>query len=226
MPLAVLVLEMFLDVLYFHSCGIVGIMMVVIKLAHLCCLWIVCWMWALGFVQRSEEKTGYMNPTWAHIICENAVVSPHWTPWMLCAKKKKKSKAHLTSLHANGRSWSYKMWKKIALSNASRPVVRQDFCSGMWRESCEIYKVAKTHCTCMGTMRPQPGSVSISVNLLHGNRVWLVQTGVVRGVSRLCSAVNPVLYSISMLSSQTLDNAHTHQGVVVCFVWISLIVYV
>lgn len=64
MPLAVLVLEMFLDVLYFHSCGIVGIMMVVIKLAHLCCLWIVCWMWALGFIQHSEEKTGYMNSTW------------------------------------------------------------------------------------------------------------------------------------------------------------------
>lgn len=36
MSLAVLVLEMLLDVLlYFHSCGIVGIMMVAIKLAHL-----------------------------------------------------------------------------------------------------------------------------------------------------------------------------------------------
>lgn len=34
MSLAVLVLEMFLDVLYFHSCGIVGIMMVMVKLAH------------------------------------------------------------------------------------------------------------------------------------------------------------------------------------------------
>lgn len=57
MSLAVLVLEMFLDVLYFHSCGIVGIMMVIIKSAHLCCLWIVCWMWALGFVWHSKEKT-------------------------------------------------------------------------------------------------------------------------------------------------------------------------
>lgn len=31
--LAVLVLEMLFDVLYFHSCGIVGIMMVMVKLA-------------------------------------------------------------------------------------------------------------------------------------------------------------------------------------------------
>lgn len=51
MFLAVLVLEMFLDVLYFHSCGIVGIMMMmmVIKLARPCCWWIVRWTWALGF---------------------------------------------------------------------------------------------------------------------------------------------------------------------------------
>lgn len=45
MSFAVPVLEMCLDVLYFHSCGIVGIMMVMIKLAHLCavllCLFII-----------------------------------------------------------------------------------------------------------------------------------------------------------------------------------------
>lgn len=102
MSLAVLVLEMFLDVLYFHSCGIVGIMMVKIKLAHLCCLWIVCWMWALGFVWQSEEKTQYMNSSWGPVLCENAVVSAHWTPRMLCAKKKKKKKPNLTTLHATG----------------------------------------------------------------------------------------------------------------------------
>lgn len=85
--LAVLVLEMFLVVLYFHSCGIVGIMMVMIKLAHLCCLWIVCWMWALGFVWHSEEKTQYMNSRRGPVLRENAVVSPHSPPWMLCAKK-------------------------------------------------------------------------------------------------------------------------------------------
>lgn len=62
MSLTVLVLEMFLDVLYFHSCGIVGIMMVMIKLAHLCCLWIVCWMWALGFVRHSEREDNTWTP--------------------------------------------------------------------------------------------------------------------------------------------------------------------
>lgn len=49
----------FFDVLlYFHSCGIVGIMTVMIKLAHLFLLflWIVCWMWALGFVFRREDS--------------------------------------------------------------------------------------------------------------------------------------------------------------------------
>lgn len=73
MSLAVLVLEMFLIVLYFHSCGIVDIMMVMIKLAHLCCLWIVCWMWALGFVWHSEEKTlhevlYYVRMLWSLLI--------------------------------------------------------------------------------------------------------------------------------------------------------------
>lgn len=46
----------------------------------------------------------------------------------------------------------------------------------------------------MGTVWPQAGSDSISVNLLHGNCVADVDRC---GVSRLCSAVNPVLYSIS-----------------------------
>lgn len=64
MSLAVLVLEMFLDVLYFHSCGIVGIMMVMVmvKLAHLFAvyeLYVECELWV--FIWHSEEKTEYMN---------------------------------------------------------------------------------------------------------------------------------------------------------------------
>lgn len=179
-------------------------------------------MWALGFIWHSEEKTQYTTSKWGPIICENAVVSPHWTPWMLCAKKK----AHLTTLHATGLSWSYNMWK-IALGNTSRPAAHHDFFSVVWgwEDDHVRYIEGETNCTCVGTVWPQPGSESISVNLLHGNCVAGVDR-CVRGMSCLCSAVNPALYSISMLSSQTLDNAHTHQGVVVCFVWISLIVYV
>ena len=62
MSLAVLVLEMFLDVLYFHSCGIVGIMMVMVKLAHLFAvyeLYVECELWV--FIWHSEETTEYMN---------------------------------------------------------------------------------------------------------------------------------------------------------------------
>lgn len=93
MSLAVLVLEMFLDVLYFHSCGIVGIMMVMIKLAHLCCLWIVCWMWALGFIWHSEEKTQYMNSRWGlYNMWECCGLSSLNTLNALCNKKQKTKK--------------------------------------------------------------------------------------------------------------------------------------
>lgn len=50
MSFAVPVLEMCLDVLYFHSCGIVGIMMVMIKLAHLCAV-LLRWFIFLFFLK-------------------------------------------------------------------------------------------------------------------------------------------------------------------------------
>lgn len=72
MSLAVLVLEMLFDVLYFHSCGIVGIMMVMVKLAHLFAvyeLYVECELWvSCGIMKRRLHTI---------IICENAVVSSH-----------------------------------------------------------------------------------------------------------------------------------------------------
>lgn len=69
MSFAVPVLEMFLDVLYFHSCGIVGIMMVMIKLAHLFAVY-VCLNVSCGLIWHSEEKTDE-----GPITCVNAMVS-------------------------------------------------------------------------------------------------------------------------------------------------------
>lgn len=69
MSFAVPVLEMFLDVLYFHSCGIVGIMMVMIKLAHLFAVY-VCLNVSCGLILHSEEKTDE-----GPITCVNAMVS-------------------------------------------------------------------------------------------------------------------------------------------------------
>lgn len=85
MSFAVPVLEMFLDVLYFHSCGIVGIMMVMIKLAHLFAVY-VCLNVSCGLIWHSEEKTDE-----GPITCVNAVVSIHWTPWMFVQTKKQRS---------------------------------------------------------------------------------------------------------------------------------------
>lgn len=106
MSFAVPVLEMCLDVLYFHSCGIVGIMMVMIKLAHLCavllCLFIIIFFKncmlnvSCGvLIRRREggtEHKALRSPFIQYLEC-------------LCKKKKKKkkyetNKAHLTTLHA------------------------------------------------------------------------------------------------------------------------------
>ena len=117
--------------------------------------------------------------------------------------------------------------EKSPLNNASRlgcPSWFIFFCSvvrGLDRRSRQIYRGWNTLHVIWATVRPQAGSESISVNLLHGNCV----AGVDRcGASCLCSAVNPVLYSISMLSkSRTLEKLHIHIRVLwSVFVWISL----
>lgn len=117
---------MYLDILYFHSCGIVGIMMmmmmvVMIKWAHLRCLWIVRWMWALGFLWHSEEKTYRQNvySRWGPSLCDNAVVSHRSTPWTLSA-----TKSPLTTLHATGLSW---ICEELPLVLAQRPAAHQNF---------------------------------------------------------------------------------------------------
>lgn len=129
-------------------------------------------------------------------------------------KKQVNKRAHLTTLHATGLQYV----KHFALSNASRPAAYIDFGSLVlgWEDDhlhTNTYTkkcIAHVQALCDHRLALNP-----SVLIFSMATVCLVQTGV---VSRLCSAVNPALNSISMLSSQTCDNAHTHQGVVVCFI--------
>lgn len=197
MSSAVPVLEMCLDVLYFHSCGIVGIMMVVIKLAHLCavllCLFIVyfyfflkivCWMWAVGFVCFLILRR------WRRDWTQKALSSP-FIPirWMFVQGRKKKKEiwkqhqARSTTLHAT----VHTMWKKRNFCRCLKTLLPVVACrrggivgDHTWR----VKHVAHTHIwTLCDHGLPLE---STSVNGLHGNAVAAADR---RGVSRLCSAV-------------------------------------
>lgn len=130
MSFAVPVLEMCLDVLYFHSCGIVGIMMVKIKLAHLCavllCLFILVFfvLFFLLYVEcelrgltRRREGAG-LNTKRCGLYSSSTL--------NVCAKRKKKrhetNEAHFNDTACNcAYNVKQRKKKKILLSMPQNP---------------------------------------------------------------------------------------------------------
>lgn len=109
MSFAVPVLEMCLDVLYFHSCGIVGIMMVMIKLAHLCAVFFcfffssnVCPTWAVGYygilkIRLNAEGCGLYSSNTLN-VCAKKKKSPFNNTACDCAYNVKKQTNNQTAL--------------------------------------------------------------------------------------------------------------------------------
>lgn len=86
----------FWNVLYFHSCGIVGIMMVVIKPAHLCfaVYGSVCRMWA--FARHSEKRR---TPCEVTRMLRSLLIE-HLGCSLLKKKRKKKGPLNITACRA------------------------------------------------------------------------------------------------------------------------------
>lgn len=137
MSFAVPVLEMCLDVLYFHSCGIVGIMMVMIKLAHRCAVLLCCFIFVLFFLNcMLNVSCGVFNTaSWRRDSTQSAVVSIHPNTLNVCAGKKKKEIWNKRSPFNNTAcDCAYNVKKKETFVNASKPC-----CPGLLI-ACTLYR--------------------------------------------------------------------------------------
>lgn len=147
-----------------------------------------------GILKREDSNMN--SSSTPPILCENAMVSANWTP---SAKKQSNLTTHACKWNQN----DFILCKHLPEVNTTRPADHQDVCFVVWRwesnaigdEEGKTLHVHGTATTAWLWLH--------QCYLLHGNCVAC-------GVSCLCSAVNPVLYSINMLSSPTFFTMHMH----------------